>query len=172
MKFVDKNEQVTVTYKAHDSKQTEKPEITLLNHDGTKFDVGYMDHVEDGLYTFQFVAPAKDTYMVAVVGKAMGTIVVGVPKVTKIFYYDENPRSTLYEFRDPNSLTVLQKGEMHSIGNSLYVITTTLDGSVQLIAGTREGATIMLPFRAENLPAGPMRIMAEYNKSDMAVFER
>lgn len=172
MKFANKKELVTITYKAHDSKTTEKPDIMLINHDGTIFDVGVMHHVDGGLYKFQFTTPNKDTYIVVKVGSAMGVVVVGKPQVTKIFYYDANPRSTHYEFRAPGTLRILQQGEMFAIGHDLFAITTTLDGRVELIAGDREGAALMLPFRAENLPAGPIRIIAEYNKDETAVFER
>lgn len=54
---------------------------------------------------------------------------------------------------------------MFAIGHDLYVISTTLDGSVQVIAGKREGATVMLPLRQGNLPViESIKIIGEYNK--------
>ena len=124
-----------------------------------------MVHAKDGLYTFDVVAPDTDCYLVAVVGAAGGTIVVGYPKVTKLFYYDSEPESIRYELRDPKTLDVLQEGDMFDIGNHLYVITTTLDGHIQVIAGKREGAAVMLPLRQGNLPViESVKIIGEYNK--------
>jgi len=169
MRFVKKNEEFEVVYKAHNSNPHLSPELFLIEHNGEVFDRELMHHAGDGLYTKKFVAPNRDTYLAAKVGAAVGTIVVGRPKVSKIFYYDTAPTSTRYEFRNPDTLHVLLQGDMYPIGHDLYVITTTLDGSVQLIAGGKEAARVMLPFRPENLPAGPTEIIAEYNKLD-AVF--
>lgn len=169
MKFVKKGETFDIVYKAHNSNTGLEPELFLINHDGTILDRALMPHMGDGLYRFKFTAPNEDTYIAAKVDSTLGTIVVGKPKVTKIFYYDKNPVSTRFEFRDPDTLQILLAGDMFPIGNDLYVITTTLDGDLQLIAGGREAAPIMLPFRAENIPAGPTEIIAEYNKLD-AVF--
>lgn len=169
MKFVKRGERFDIVYKAHNSNPTLEPELLFVNHDGAVLDRTLMAHVGGGLYKSTFIAPNEDTYIAAKVESALGTIVVGKPKVTKIFYYDKNPASTRFEFRDPDTLRVLLAGDMFPIGHDLYVITTTLDGDLQLIAGGREAAVVMLPFRAENIPAGPTEIIAEYNKLD-AVF--
>ncbi len=172
MKFVKRGEHFDIVYKAHNSDPSLEPELLFINHDGTVLDRTIMAHVGDGLYKAQFTAPNEDTYIAAKVESTLGTIVVGKPKVTKIFYYDKNPKNTRFEFRDPDTLHVLLSGDMFPIGHDLYVITTTLDGDLQLIAGGRKAAVVMLPFRAENIPAGPTEIIAEYNKLDVVFGDR
>ena len=165
MRFVNRKEAFVVTYKAHDQDPTQHPYINVYNSDGSVYAQGQMLHAQDGLYVFSITAPDADTFLVAIVGEEGGTIVVGFPKVTKLFYYDSDPASIRYELRDPKTLNVLQQGDMFSIGHNLYVISTTLDGTIQVIAGHREGATVMLPLRQGNLPViESVKIIGEYNK--------
>jgi len=165
MRFVNKKEAFVITYKAHEQDQTLTPLITIFNQDGGVYASGVMPHIRDGLYTFDVTAPNKDCYLVALVGAEGGTVVVGYPKVTKLFYYDSDPESIRYELRDPKTLAVLQQGDMFALGHNLYVITTTLDGTIQVIAGKREGASVMLPLRQGNLPViESIKIIGEFNK--------
>lgn len=165
MRFVDKKESFQITFKAHDNDQTLNPVLHVYQDDGTEYAVGVMSHVTDGLYVRTIVAPNKDCFLVATVDAAGGTIVVGYPKTTKLFYYDEEPESVRYEIRNPQTLAILQQGDMFNIGHNLYVISTTLDGLVQVIAGKREGAEVMLPLRQGNLPViESVKIIGEYNK--------
>ena len=165
MRFVEKKETFQITYKAHDQDEHAQPVLYVYRADGALHASGQMQHMTSGLYTYTITAPDEDCFLVARVGADGGTIVVGYPKTTKIFYYDHAPESIHYELRDPKTLKVLQQGNMFSIGHELYVISTTLDGLVQVIAGKREGALVMLPLRQGNLPViESIKIIGEYNK--------
>ena len=143
MRFVEKKETFQITYKAHDQDEHAQPVLYVYRADGALHASGQMQHMTSGLYTYTITAPDEDCFLVARVGADGGTIVVGYPKTLK----------------------VLQQGNMFSIGHELYVISTTLDGLVQVIAGKREGALVMLPLRQGNLPViESIKIIGEYNK--------
>lgn len=148
------------------------PELTIVAHDGTVLERMYMDYAEDNLYSTVFQVPDYPTFLACLVnGAGKGSIMVGMPSVMKIFYYAPSPGSTRYTFYDPDTQQVLTEGEMFPIGHDLYVITTTLDGDVHLVAGNNRAAPLMLPFRPHSAPLNTLHVRAAYSASTEAEWE-
>lgn len=170
MKFVKPNEVVEVAYKAHDSSDNEQPLLQIINHDGTELYRMYMEHTPSantarGLYTASFRTPSEPTYLACLVGGVgEGMIVVGEPDHSKIFYYDEDASSMYYKFVSSDTRRILQQGEMEPIGHNLYVISTSLDGEVILIAGGRAASSVFLPFKPNGAPVRTVNIQASYGQ--------